>query len=660
MNEQDERTQAVVALLRQLSIGLSAYRLFPGDTRQPAFVEAVRRIGAAAEKALIGGTVIVGVHGEEFHFGEDPLRSDETLSRLAMACFERRAELLRVRAVPEEGELQAFYAALTTSVEDVAAAGGLQDMLTKAQVGSIALGAVELRAAPREYAVELTEEQAELWERLQEGGHGAAETLTSMTGVVPGEEAESIYSRLRGLVSALPQELSDDPDLYRSLRQAVSGLPPEVRSELSSRLIDQVGDEPVAERLLGTMTDTELAKVVVEVAEAEKRDPGELARQLGTAGSRREGLADLTAALVTGRKEAAEGAQSLNGAMALAGSQGGAVGEVVSDLMGKEMLASQQEDAQAILEEFPDSDVDHEQVAFATIRDFLAIEEDTDRLERVLELWTQEVRDSLGRRERERALRLVQVVEGLEPRGGDGIEERRGLFEAYWRRILDPSLIQALIGPSDEQEIAALRSLLAPFGERAIEALLDLLAQEEERTKRATLIAVLSELAADHHDLVGERLNDDRWYVVRNAVTVLHRSQGGPEIIPLLQRAARHPHPLVRREAIWGYAAAAGPAAIKHIRSMTVDADGTVRHMAVSALGSLVTEEAVGALTEVARNSRDNDLRRRALDELGRHPGVTAAEVLQQLASFRSRPRLPRRLRRHARTLLRRRRGDLR
>ncbi|MGH2731184.1 MAG: hypothetical protein ACRDJI_11340, partial [Actinomycetota bacterium] len=88
MSEADPREQEIVALLKQISSGLSAYRLYPGNLEQPAFVSAVQRIRAAAETALIGGTVVVEVQGERFRTAEGRLPTDEALKRLARACYD--------------------------------------------------------------------------------------------------------------------------------------------------------------------------------------------------------------------------------------------------------------------------------------------------------------------------------------------------------------------------------------------------------------------------------------------------------------------------------------------------------------------------------------------------------------------------------------------
>ena len=52
-----EHTQqdAVVPLLRQLSVGLGAYRLYPDEPERPAFVAAAERVAEAARRALTDG-----------------------------------------------------------------------------------------------------------------------------------------------------------------------------------------------------------------------------------------------------------------------------------------------------------------------------------------------------------------------------------------------------------------------------------------------------------------------------------------------------------------------------------------------------------------------------------------------------------------------------
>src|SRR5436309_15304685 len=96
-----ERDRAVMALLRQLSSGLSAYRLFPGDLKQPTFVQVVQRIRHAAEAALAWGPFEAEINGKRFITPTGPAPSDEQTERFALVFYEHGAERLSLRGVPD-------------------------------------------------------------------------------------------------------------------------------------------------------------------------------------------------------------------------------------------------------------------------------------------------------------------------------------------------------------------------------------------------------------------------------------------------------------------------------------------------------------------------------------------------------------------------------
>ena len=76
-------------------------------------------------------------------------------------------------------------------------------------------------------------------------------------------------------------------------------------------------------------------------------------------------------------------------------------------------------------------------------------------------------------------------------------------------------------------------------------------------------------------------------------------------------------------------------------------------------MGGLSNPGAAPALGRLVRTLHDQGDRRKAIDALARHPAPDAADVLGELASPRSRPKLPLRIRRYAKSLSKRRReGD--
>jgi HEAT repeat protein len=94
------------------------------------------------------------------------------------------------------------------------------------------------------------------------------------------------------------------------------------------------------------------------------------------------------------------------------------------------------------------------------------------------------------------------------------------------------------------------------------------------------------------------RLEDTRWYVVRNIVYILGRV--GQEatfiaVIPLLD----HSHPRVRVEAIRALALIGGANSITPLLRSAGDPDPAVRRATVKALGSLKSDAAVPALREL-------------------------------------------------------------
>ncbi|MDQ3940514.1 MAG: HEAT repeat domain-containing protein, partial [Actinomycetota bacterium] len=145
-----------------------------------------------------------------------------------------------------------------------------------------------------------------------------------------------------------------------------------------------------------------------------------------------------------------------------------------------------------------------------------------------------------------------------------------------------------------------------------------------------------------------------RWYLVRNAVLILCRAGVAKDVLSELEGLTRHEHPAVRREALRGLVPVEGVDAMSHLRRMVKDPDDTVCRVALNLLGGLDTPIAFNTLVNLVRTGQDASLRLQALDELAGHRTPKVAETLAEMASIRSRPRLPRALRHHARALSRR------
>jgi len=651
-----ERDRAVVVLLSQMSSGLSAYRLFPGDLGQPSFIQACERIRVAAERALQYGPVVADIHGSRMRTEHGPVKGDDRVERLAMACYQRRAERLYIREIPRPQDLAVLYEALSTPQSE--ATSGVAAALRVAGVRSIGVGEItpELREA-EDLDERPSPEQRELWERLANPKVLARDLAAEQAGASAPEIASGILVRLKGMVALLPDRQAKGFELYRRLQEVIRHLPPLPRRALSAILLDRIRKDPLAERVIGTMTDAQLARLLVDVGSGGSSDPVDRATRLVELGVRRDDLVDLTVALAGGRVEGGTIIAGLDRvgitepeeapAKRVAGSP---VLRTVSSLLARGLVSMSQDDVRSIREAFPASDEDQRLVAFDALSDYLRIEGDLDRLGEVLGVWVGETTATLQRRDEAHLDYLVRAARAAFD--GENEAEKQALVAASIRRALSEDMLTELVSVGDEETKgeSAIR-LLEPFGGLGVERLLDELARERDRGRRALFLRVLVGVARGHPELVARRLSDSRWYVARNAVTVLYRS-GGQDAVPWLVKATHHGEPAVRREAIRGLVAVAGSASLGELVLLAQDPDQSVRTTLVTSLGTLMETEACRGLGRLAFALRDQGERRRALDALAAHPDPVALDVLRGLAASRARPRLPRKQRRYARGLV--------
>ncbi|MBP1735390.1 MAG: HEAT-like repeat-containing protein [Deltaproteobacteria bacterium] len=89
--------------------------------------------------------------------------------------------------------------------------------------------------------------------------------------------------------------------------------------------------------------------------------------------------------------------------------------------------------------------------------------------------------------------------------------------------------------------------LIKRIGSPFVEPLLDRLASEEDRTLRYFYLDLLGQLGTMVRESAIRRLNDNRWFLVRNLIILL-RNLNDPSVLPSLHGLLEHPHPRVRHE----------------------------------------------------------------------------------------------------------------
>jgi HEAT repeat protein len=647
-----DASQAARELLRQLAIGLSAYRLFPGELDKPGFVGAVERIREAAGRALTHGTVHAEIRAGKLILSDGTELVDDHAARLAEACYARGAEHIHVLHVPGAEEMGAVYDVLSMAPEDVAARGGVGMVAAVRGVSAIQIGEIEPEASEdvAQPLEELSAEELALWKQVKDPEELARNLLSRADegagededgSASPVDAARAVYEQFEAVAAVLPPHLTGLPQFARSLTLAARHMPRPVQRQLTALLIGRAGIDPLAARSLGDLTDPELADLLVDLSE-DGPDPVDLAHIVVDVCSRHRGLVDLTRSLVDVKR----GDMSQHPVVAAVASEEDVTArEAVVDLATSRLVEIEGDDVEAIRAEL--TDAGGTDLSLAVFADYARNEPDRERLGQVLEVWADHVRTGL--RDGDPAL-AADLIEAADTAFVDLDDERVRLLDAHRSRVADFGLVYDLVhrypGETVSPEIAA---VLARFGGPTVDVALDVLAEEENRAARFVLVRLLSVIAVGHIDLVAARMSDQRWYVVRNAVTILGRIGTGDALLAVLRRAASHPHSAVRSEVVAALRSAGSTDSLAMLRALADDLDDDVRKAAVVALGRLDPEVAVKGLTDVVRSGKRRDVRELALDELGRLPTSEIGTVLSDLAARGGPgPRLPRRLRRQA------------
>ncbi|HZD18465.1 MAG TPA: HEAT repeat domain-containing protein [Actinomycetota bacterium] len=644
--EREVRERSVVSLLRQLWLGLSTYRLYPENPARPSFASAVERVEAAVREALAVGPVDVEIRADRFVMEGGLLARNESLDRLARACLERRVERLTVVTVPDAADLERLYETLSRSPADLEDAGGAEEVLRNAGVASVSLSPIgpgeveEADHVPEELA-------ASPGQRRLDSDVLASELMVEDLGGSAQDQAETLLGRLRRVIGSAAAGERSPIDLHSAVHDVLTDLPDDVRRSFVEILVDRVPADPVAERLIGTMSNAGLTRALVDIGRSGRRDPVELARQLAVAGVRQLDIVDLTKALEAGEEDAGTiiaGLEQLG--VDVARPEETPAGGTVMEVLARYLSDTESEDVRSVQDAIAATGQETRAVQVMAIADYLALETDVERTGEALGIWADELRRALRERDEREVASLLKPVRDALLGGG---EDRPALFRAYVHRVLEEEVVvDAVIAEAmDEQPRAA--TLLMPFGADGVEVLLDLLSAEEDRSRRALLLGALRQVVPAHAALVGTRLDDPRWYVVRNAVSLLGAA-GDPTALRKIAGAARHAAAEVRQEVPGALVAAGGVAAVPYLLDLALGPDEDLRSPSVIALGSLVGQEPAGALADVVRRAKDRGIRIQGLDQLGRRP--EGPSLLQDLRAGVGGPRLPWRLRRYARRLL--------
>ena len=192
---------------------------------------------------------------------------------------------------------------------------------------------------------------------------------------------------------------------------------------------------------------------------------------------------------------------------------------------------------------------------------------------------------------------------------------------------------------TDQKTRTLLIQILAYLGDKVANRLMQILCSEESATNRKLLSDILARSGTAVLSIIHEYLNDDRWYVVRNAITIIGdiRSKDSlAELSLLLQNEDIR----VRRETIRALTKIGGKRAVKILLQTAVSEDQEIRRQAILSLGALRATAAVPTLLALLKqkgwSQREIDLKKDTIRALGEiHDPEATPELVRILKKKR-------------------------
>lgn len=184
-----------------------------------------------------------------------------------------------------------------------------------------------------------------------------------------------------------------------------------------------------------------------------------------------------------------------------------------------------------------------------------------------------------------------------------------------------------------------IKKLIARIGDPFVKPLLDHLATEENISLRRFIMDRLSEFGSATKKAVVERMQDERWYFLRNLLIML-RQLNDPDTIAVIRPLVRHSNAKVRQEAMRTLLHLQDPASerqlVRDLESDNQDNKIAAIHLAEKSSSAEVFRKLVTIAVEGGLSQMESEVRSAAIQALGEIGRVEAIPELAKILGSRS------------------------
>jgi len=244
----------------------------------------------------------------------------------------------------------------------------------------------------------------------------------------------------------------------------------------------------------------------------------------------------------------------------------------------------------------------------------LRIEKEYDAFSEIVELLENSLDTVLERGELTYAIMILELYrEMLNPQGGLDQLLKDRLKKAIEHAGSAQRLrhFEVLLSEGKTLESEQVYDFLVLLDKNALLPLSDLLGRINQMKIRRVICDALAQIGREHVDLLASRLDDRRWYVVRNIVYVLGKI-GDVRVIDKFRRVIRHQEVKVRKEVIRALEGMSNPKATDLLIEFIQDEDPSIR---ASVVRLLAKANYKGAVEPLLRVIQQRDFEERELHE---------------------------------------------
>ncbi|MBE0476270.1 MAG: HEAT repeat domain-containing protein [Coriobacteriia bacterium] len=675
---------SVERFLKQLVVTYKAVALYPPQSSIPR--ESAARAVALLRHVLQSRPDVRFEVGKEglLHQGRVVFPGQSAYQAFARELYHRNLAEMRFHAGADVSDILGALSLAQVPPDEIAEAGGFEAGLWERQVDAVTVTEVSARvydagAGPAEGAVSGEEwppgpaeiEQLLLGAWARKGrDHVLLERVLSDPRAIGLYLAEAggggmrpsaaVAGRLDSLAHAVEESAPEKrAAMFRAIAEAVLGLEPDLRREvLRGRMLPEArNDEPVAQ-VLRQMSVDQVAAILVEGFASREETREGLARairnlvRIGPAG-----LDEVVNAVGAAMRGQGVPEDRLSGALEAItpsrlevrerASRGGErpIESIVRlvDLTPAGHLLEHEDDPglKALRAEvargFTDGDV------LMALVGLVALDAPLDAFGSVMSMVEDGTATLLERGEFEVAADVAEALTRVQAQGSldDAQHGRVARTVGAMATVEQMAMLNHAfrVFPEGSVEHDACERLLAVLGGHVLEPMLEVLAGEQDMAARKSAVDLMSTIAGGFVEELGAHVGDERWYFVRNVVSILGRTRR-PEVVPYLERTLRHRDARVRRETIRAAAGVRDRMADEMLIAALADEDAQNVSIAARYLGLGMVRGSVGALLQVARGegygNRDLGARVEAIEALGRIADPSVLPALEAMTGRRA------------------------